>query len=93
MWSTLGDRNKQCKVEVLDSITYLYHTPIFEWYVVRYGSKNGYQKDMCSKYNGLHSQNVETNLGSIVNIIGKGDLHDHLINMRVFTLIMSNIFI
>ena len=31
-------------------------------------------------------------LGSIVNIIG-GDLYDHLISMRIFTLIMNKILI
>jgi hypothetical protein len=33
-----------------------------------------------------------TNLDSIVNIIG-GNLHDHLLSTRIFTLIMNNIFI
>ena len=45
-------------------------TPIFEWYVVRCGSKNGHQKGiMCFKEIGLHAPNVLTILGSIVNII------------------------
>ena len=29
--------------------------PRFEWYVVRCGSKNGFQKDTCSKEIGLHA--------------------------------------
>ena len=30
-------------------ITYLKQTPIFEWCVVRCGSKNGHQKGICFK--------------------------------------------
>ena len=42
-------------------------------------SKNGYQRDICSKDFGLRAQNMMTILGSIINIIiwGKGDLYDH----------------
>ena len=32
-----------------NSVPSLAQTPIFEWYVVRYGSKNRYQKDMCKR--------------------------------------------
>ena len=46
-------------------------TPIFEWYVVRCGSKNGCQKCMCLKGTRLHSQNMLSMLGSIINIIGR----------------------
>ena len=38
--------------------------------MVRCGSKNGHQKDMCLKEIGLRAQNMLTILGSIVNIIG-----------------------
>jgi hypothetical protein len=42
-------------------------TPIIiEWYIVRCGSKNGYQKHMCLKVIGLFDQNILTILGSIV---------------------------
>jgi hypothetical protein len=51
-------------------VTYLNQTPIFEWYVIRWGSKNAYWKDMCSKKIGLCGQNMITILGSIVNMIG-----------------------
>jgi hypothetical protein len=37
------------KVEVPSSVAYLDQAPIFEWYVVRCGSKNIYHKDMCIK--------------------------------------------
>ena len=46
-------------------------TPIFEWYVVWYGSNNRYQKGiMCLEAIRLRDQNMITILGSIVNIIG-----------------------
>ena len=35
-------------------------TPIFEWYVVRCGSKNGYQEDMCLEEIGLRAQIIIT---------------------------------
>ena len=39
-------------------VTYLNRTPIIEWYVVRCGSKNGYQKGIIRlKELGLHAQN------------------------------------
>ena len=40
---------KSSKVDVLNSVTYLNRTPIFEWYVIRCGSENKHQKDMCLK--------------------------------------------
>ena len=58
------------KADVPNLVTYLYQTPIFEWYVVRCGSKNRYQNDLCLKEIGLHAQNMVTILGSTVNIIG-----------------------
>ena len=33
-------------VDVPNLITYLMCTPMFEWYVVWFGSKNEYEKDM-----------------------------------------------
>ena len=68
--------------------------PIFEWYVVRCDPKTKYQNDMCIKETRLCAQNMITILGSIVNIIwGLGDLYDHLMSMRIFTLKMNKIFI
>ena len=32
------------KVDMLDSLINLIHTPLFEWYYVKCDSKNGYQK-------------------------------------------------
>ena len=51
-------------------VTYLYRTPILEWYVISCGSKNGHQKDMCLKYIQLHAQNVIYIPNAIVNIVG-----------------------
>ena len=78
-------------VDVSISVIDPNQTPTFEWYVIRCGSKDGYQKDMfkrdwttCSKYDS-HSR-------------PKGqhdweDLYDHLMNMRNFVKSMNNIFI
>ena len=41
----------------------------------------------------LHVQNMVTIVGSIVNMIGRGDLYDHLTSSRVLTFIMNTIFI
>ena len=61
---------------------------MFEWHVVRCGSKNSYQKDPFKKKIGLHVKNMKTVIGSIVNIyLGGGgrDLNDDLTSMRIFT--------
>jgi hypothetical protein len=57
---------------VLILVTYHDRTPTFEWYVIRCGSKNTQQKDLCVKGVGLHVQNMMIVGGSIVNIIGGG---------------------
>jgi hypothetical protein len=58
--------------------------------VVRYGSKNGYQIDMCSKEVGLCDQNMLTILGP--SQYDWGNLYDYLMSTRIFTLIMNKIF-
>ena len=50
-------------------VNYLTQTPIFEWCMVRCGSKNEHQRNMCSKEIGLCAENFITIPGSIVNII------------------------
>ena len=50
-------RHLHSKVEVPKLVTYLYWTPICEWYVVWCVSKNGYEKDMCLKEIGLKCSN------------------------------------
>ena len=55
----------------LDLVAHLNWKPMFEWYVIWCGCKDGYHKDMCLKRVRLHAQNMITILGSIVNIIGR----------------------
>ena len=59
------------KVDVPNSVTCPTQKPIFEWYVVWCGSKNGHQKDMRLKEIGLRAQNMITFLSSIGNQIGR----------------------
>jgi hypothetical protein len=56
-----------------NSVPYFYWTLVFEWYVVRCGSKNKYQKNMCLKEIGLRAQNMLLIISSRVNINGKGE--------------------
>ena len=55
------------------------------------GSKNEYQEDVCLKEIRLCAPNMITILGSMVNVT-RGT-YDHLMSMRLFTLIMNKIFI
>ena len=59
---------------------------MFEWCVVWYGFENKYQEDMCKI--GLHTLKMITLIGLI-----RVNLYDHLLSMRIFTLIMNKIFI
>lgn len=61
---------KECEVSVPNLVTSDNQTSIFEWYEVRCGSKNGYQKDMYLQGIGHHAQNMVTTLSSVVNMIG-----------------------
>ena len=54
------------KVDAPNANIAIMWTPIIEWYIVRCGSKNGYQKHMCLKVIGLCDHNILTILGSIV---------------------------
>ena len=49
-------------------------------------------KSVCSKEIGLLAQIMRTILGSRVNIIG-GDLYDHSMKMRTFTLMMNKVLV
>jgi hypothetical protein len=49
MWASLKIEACTLLVDVPDSITYSNWTPIFERYVICYGSKNRFQEHMCSK--------------------------------------------
>jgi hypothetical protein len=44
-------------------------TPRFEWYVVRCGSKNKHQKDVCLEDIELRAQDMIGILGPVVNVI------------------------
>ena len=64
-----NEAEKATKVQLPKSNTIIIWTPIVEWYVVRCGSKNWCQKDMCLKEIGLRAQDILTILGSLVNMI------------------------
>ena len=51
------------------SFTFVIYKLIFQWHVVKCGSKKKHQKTMCFKEIGLRAKNVITILGSIVNTI------------------------
>ena len=72
-------------------IIYLLCTPVFEWYVVWCGYKNKYEKDICLKEIGLHAQNMITILS--LSQHDWGDLYDHLLSTKIFTLIIYKIII
>ena len=56
---------KSDNIDMPKSITnYLNQTPIFEWYVIRCGFRNGYQRDMCIKEINPCAQFIITILGS-----------------------------
>ena len=48
---------------VHDPITYLIRIPIFQWFVVKRGSKNGHPKCMCSTFVEHHGLNSPHNWG------------------------------
>lgn len=55
------------KMDVPNSVAYATQTPLFKWYVLRHGSKNIFQKDMCLQNTERCAQNMITILSSIVN--------------------------
>ena len=57
------------------------------WYVVRCGSMNRHQQDICLKEIGLRAQDMRVMLGHTRH--DSEDLCDHLINMKTFTLMMK----
>lgn len=64
--------SRHTKVDVPNSITYLNPTLIFEWYLIRCGSENGYQTYMWTT-----CSNMITIPGSIVNIV-EGGFYDQM---------------
>ena len=80
------------KVDDPYSVTFLIRTPIFESYVVCWGSKNGYQKDMNLRE--LDYLLKEFDIHSSLNSQHHwDDLYDHSKGMRIFTMLMDKIFI
>ena len=75
------------KVDVSNSITYLYQKPIILWYVFRCGFKNKYQK----RLDYMLKINIAI-LDSILSII-EGGPYDHLMSTRIFTLVTNKIFV
>ena len=63
--------------------------PIFECYLLRRDSKNGCQKHMHLKDVGLHAQNMIIILYLVVDILGGGGRHGHLMSMEFVTLTMN----
>ena len=63
-------------------------TPIFQWCVIRCGSKNGHPIDTCSKEIGLCAPNMLTILDSIVKML-QGELYDLLMSTGIFSWIMN----
>ena len=83
------------KVDVPNSVTCVNEPPMYERYVVRCGFKNKYQEDMCLKEIGLHGiskydNHYRLNGQSSYEV---GNLDDHLMGMKIFTLIINKIFI
>lgn len=60
------------KVDNPNSMRFLIRIPMFEWFVVWCGSKNGYKKDMCIKREWIACSGFVAILCSIVIIIEEG---------------------
>lgn len=58
--------------------------------MLRCGLKKGHQKRHCLKVIRLYAQNLLTILGSIVNVLEREPISDHLMSKRIFTLTMSS---
>ena len=69
------------KVSRTNSVSHFQQTPIFEWCVVRCGSKNAHHKKHVFEEFGLCTFSI---LGLLVDIILGGDLYDH--SVRIFSL-------
>jgi hypothetical protein len=81
------------RLATLNQLLTFIGTLLFEWYVVKCGSKKEHQQDMCLiETERVHAHNLMFILGSPINI-DWGDLDDHSIRKRMFTLIMNRIFI
>ena len=79
-------------VDVLNLITYRNRTPIFEWYVVRCGSKNNYQKKHVYERNWT-ARSTYDNHSRFNSQHNLGGTYEHLMSMGIFTFIMNKNFI
>ena len=59
-------------------VTYLKYYLVFEWCVIRHGSKNGYQKTWLKEI-GRRVQNMITIMGLLVDMIERGEGGEGLI--------------
>ena len=89
----MGTHDVPKVVDVLNSVTSLNRTPMFEWYVVWYGSKNGYQKTCVLKRLDCVLEKIYDIYFMLSTPHNGGNLYDLLINTRIFTLIMNEMFI
>ena len=77
-------QHKKYNVDNIYVVTSLNWTPIFDWYVVWCGSKNGYGKHVIKKkvvtltFKSQHNFDIER-------------LYDHLMSTRIITLILNKI--
>jgi hypothetical protein len=49
MWTPLITPNNSSNVDVPNLVTFINRQRVLEWYIVRCGSNNDYQKDICLK--------------------------------------------
>ena len=73
-------------------VHYLNRAPIYEWYMVNCGIKNGYQKNLVFEEIKSCAQNMTPIPCSRINIY-RENLLDHLRSTRILALIMNKTFI
>ena len=78
------------KEDVPNLVSYLNRIFIFEWYVVRCGSKNGHQNDVSKRHCTMCSRN--DNHSRLNRQHNWRDVYGHLMSTRIFTLIIKKIF-
>ena len=74
-----------------NSVTYLNHTPMIEWCASKCASNNKYHgdKQISKRDQTTRSTLMLTILGLVIDVGRGGDLHDHLMSTRAFTLTMN----
>jgi hypothetical protein len=69
-WTLHPWRASLHKGDMPNLITYLNYTPIFEWYIVKCGSNNGYRTNMCWIIIWIHANKLIPILSSTINMAG-----------------------